>query len=106
MTREDILQLQQKIENDELQKTIHKWDECCQGKSSQEAREILTRLGEENAREVVKQWHNLGYTLIAKYSDGYCNLPDGAEPQNIGYSSKWLALTNYKEGPTSYNMKP
>jgi hypothetical protein len=44
--------------------------------------------------------------LIAKYSDGYCNLPCQDDAQYIGYSSKWLALTNYKDGLTSYAMKP
>lgn len=106
MTRVDILPLQQKIETREIQEMIHQWDECCLGKSGKEARDLLTRLGKENANNVVKCWHDLGYMLIARYSDGYCNLPEGEEPQNIGYSSKWLALTNYKEGPTSYEMKP
>ena len=106
MTKIDILPLQQKIETGGLQKTIRQWDECCRGKSGQEARNMLTRLGKKHANEVIKQWHDLGYKLIAKYSDGYCNLSCDKEPQNIGYCSKWLALTNYKEGPTSYEMKP
>jgi len=106
MSRVDILPLQQKIENEEIQKTIRQWDECCQGKSGREVRDLLTGLGEKNANKVVKKWHDLAYRLIARYSDGYSNLPEDNEPRNIGYSSKWLALTNYKDGPTSYEMKP
>ncbi len=106
MTKTDIMPLQQKIENEECQVMIHQWDECCRGKSDPESRELITKLVEENAKKVLKQWQNLGHVLIAKYSDGYCNLPEDKEPQNIGYNSSWLALTNYKDGPTTYKMKP
>ncbi len=106
MTRVDIIPVQKKIEELEFPKMIHQWDELCQNKSDQETRVILTKLGEENADKVIKQWHDLGDMLITKYADGYCNLPDQDEPQNIGYGSEWLALTNYKNGPTSYVMKP
>jgi dipeptidase len=106
MTKVDILPLQQEIEAEEFQKTVHQWDKCCKGKSDREAREILTRLSEENANEVIKKWHDLGNTLITKYSNGYCNLRGEDKPQSIGYSSEWLVRTNYKNGPTSYEMKP
>lgn len=106
MTRVDILPLQQLIEKAEFDMIVHQWDEQCRGKSGREVRELITELGARNAKSVLEKWHELGYTLIAKYSDGYCNLPDQKEAQNIGYSSRWLAHTNYKDGPTSYEMKP
>jgi len=106
MTRVDIQPTQQQIEEAEFPKMIHEWDELCRNKNDREAREILTKLGEENADLVIKQWHDLGDMLVTKYADGYCNLSNQDEPQNIGYGSEWLALTNYKNGPTSYTMKP
>ena len=106
MTRVDIQPTQQQIEEAEFPKMIHEWDELCRNKNEREAREILTKLGEENADLVIKQWHDLGDMLVTKYADGYCNLSNQDEPQNIGYGSEWLALTNYKNGPTSYTMKP
>lgn len=106
MTRVDILPIQQQIEEAEFPKMIQEWDELCRNKNDQEAREILTKLGEDNADLVIKQWHDLGDMLVTKYADGYCNLANQDEPQNIGYSSEWLSLTNYKNGPTSYTMKP
>ena len=98
--------LQQEIETKEMTKRIIKWDGYCRRISDLEARYLLTSLWEENANDVVKQWHKLGHVLIAKYSDNYSNLPDNEEPHNIGYDSKWLALNNYKNGATSYKMKP
>jgi len=50
--------------------------------------------------------------IMAKYSDGYINLPDGqysipitGEVRSVGYPSWWLDKTNYKQGPTGYEMK-
>jgi dipeptidase len=106
MTKVDILPLQQQIEAAEFPEMIHRWDELCRGKSGPKVRELVAELGAKNANAVIKQWRDLGDMLIAKYSDGYCNLPDQDEAQNIGYSSKWLALTNYQDGPLSYGMKP
>ncbi len=70
---------------------------------------------------MLKRWWDLADTLVAKYSDGYINLPGEDDPKEedekeedekedypkeIGYPSTWLSHTNYKEGPTSYDMKP
>jgi hypothetical protein len=73
---------------------------------------VLTEACKENANLVLDSWWSLAGELVAKYSDGYLNLPDGEyatppiEPtRNIGYPSWWLDKTNYSEGPTDYKMK-
>jgi dipeptidase len=106
MTKIDILPLQQRLENHQLQITIPEWDQLCRENHGQDLRDLLAKRATENAALVICEWHKLAGMLIAKYSDGYCNLPDQEEAQNIGYGSPWLALTNYKNGPTSYAMKP
>jgi dipeptidase len=69
----------------------------------------LTLLCEENANEILTKWWGLADTLIAKYSDGYINLPptppQNQEPKAIGYPADWLAHTNYRNGPVNYDMK-
>lgn len=71
--------------------------------------EVLTQWCSDNAETVVARWWALADRLIAKYSDGYVN-PKPSKPQNsgpvgLGYSSDWLKLTNYKNGPVSYDME-
>jgi dipeptidase len=104
MTQTDILPLQQKLESRESQ-IILDWDKACREKGGREPREMLAKFGEDNAAVIIDKWHELAGELIAKYSDGYCNLQDQDEALAIGYDSKWLSHTNYKEGPTSYKMK-
>jgi len=66
-------------------------------------------LCEQNAALVVASWWELADGLIARYSDGYINLPGTATqapaPVPVGYPSQWLGLTDYRAGPVSYDMK-
>jgi dipeptidase len=105
MCRVDIQPLQRRLE--EMQAEILRtWDEkVAAGASAEE----LTELTTQNANHIVESWWGLADRLIAKYSDGYVNARP-ARPQNpaatpIGYSSEWLGLTNYRSGPTNYDMK-
>lgn len=73
---------------------------------------VLTEACKANAASVLDSWWSLAGELVAKYSDGYLNLPNGEfatppiEPtRNIGYPSWWLDNTNYRKGPTDYKMK-
>jgi len=111
MTRADILPLQQRLEG-RSSRGVKKMDETVSGKSAEEARELVTRFCEENAERVVKRWWKMADTLVAKYSDGYINLPDGeySTPETekvrmLGYPSPWLDRTDYRDGPTTYDMK-
>ncbi|MGB9365070.1 MAG: C69 family dipeptidase [Xanthobacteraceae bacterium] len=105
MSRVDIRPLQRQLEDQQIE-TLHAWDDRFKtGGSAQE----LTTLCEDNAKHVVTCWWDLADRLIAKYSDGYIN-PLPSRPQNpaavpIGYPSDWLGVTNYRDGPISYDMK-
>jgi dipeptidase len=102
MCKVDIQPLQAGLEA-EQQRLLREWDQQCANP------EELTRRCAENADYVLKHWWELADRLIAKYSDGYINLSP-AKPQNpapvpIGYSAAGLGVTNYREGPVSYDMK-
>lgn len=101
----DIQPLQKNLEDAHV-KFVEELDrKCREGCSIGE----LTELCNENADAVIKTWWALADRLIAKYSDGYIN-PKPSRPQNktaigIGYPSDWLGLTNYQDGPVSYDME-
>ncbi len=84
---------------------IAAWDEAIQNKTLDDAKTILIELCLTNATAIFNKWWKMADTLVAKYSDGYMNLPEISTPINIGYSSDWLNVTNYKDGPISYDMK-
>lgn len=101
----DIKPLQEYLENKQIQ-LIEKLDLKCKENYTCEE---LTKECNDNANEIVKAWWELADTLIAKYSDGFIN-PKPSKPQNpaaigIGYSSDWLKLTDYKNGPITYDME-
>ena len=100
----DIQPLQQALEEMQMQR-LHEWDrKFAKGGTPGQLAAACTR----NADEILARWWSLADTLVAKYSDGYINPPPG-RPQNaaaiaIGYPSTWLRLTDYPQGPTSYDM--
>jgi len=67
------------------------------------AKEYLTTYSIDNANSVVTQWWGLADMLIAKYSDGFVNIPKTAE--EVGYPEWWLKEVGYDKGPISY-QKP
>ncbi|WP_243547121.1 dipeptidase [Pseudodesulfovibrio tunisiensis] len=118
MTRVDIQPVQQKLER-KAEAEIQKLDKLVENQSPANARTLITEFGASNAMQVLARWQDLTYTLFAKYSDGYINLPDlpdgrtyatpplseGEKVRMIGYPSTWLDKTDYRNGPTSYDMK-
>ncbi|MFC2102242.1 dipeptidase [Bacteroidota bacterium] len=111
MTNADIKPLQNILEAKE-QALIIQTDQSVQGLSQDDARIKLTEVCAKNTDNVITQWWHLGETIVAKYSDGYINLPDGhystppSDPTRmIGYPATWLNQTDYSWGPTSYEMK-
>lgn len=103
MTDHDILSLQRKLEIMSFD-FIKSCDDKCRNTSHINAVEYITKACENNANVVLKSWLKLAAMLIAKYANGYCNLEDQSAPKDIGYSATWLSYTNYKDGPTSYDM--
>jgi hypothetical protein len=84
---------------------IRKLDESSALMPEEEARMYVTQAVDVYAHSLVHRWWQLGDTLVAKYSDGYVNLPGDRGPYDVGYSATWLSRTNYGCGPTSYDMK-
>lgn len=117
MTEVDIKPLQKQIEEMESN-LVEKWDRDCEKLDGPKAAEYITEACNENSDYVLNKWRELGDMLIAKYSQGFCNLDLKAENKplitdeklvpaiNIGYDSKWLSYTDYSDGPKTYDMKP
>ncbi|MFC1562297.1 dipeptidase [candidate division KSB1 bacterium] len=57
------------------------------------ARDYLTEYSCSMARNTVDEWWKLGDYLIAKYSDGYINLPSTG--RTVGYPEEWLEAVGY-----------
>ncbi len=64
------------------------------------AGEYLTNYCIDNANRVVSQQWNLADMLIAKYDDGYINIPTTAG--EVGYPERRLKEVGYDKGPISY----
>jgi len=111
-TKSDILPLQRQLEYRSMN-FVRTMDCKVRGTPEQAARLLLAKRAADNSDYVLRKWWELGDMLIAKYADGYINLPDGryaapplsTMPVEIGYPSTWLDVTNYKDGPTTYDME-
>ena len=65
------------------------------------ARKYLTNYSIDNPHRVVSQWWELADILIAKYDDGYINIP--TIPEEVDRPEWWLKKVGYDKGPISYN---
>ncbi|GAH57193.1 unnamed protein product, partial [marine sediment metagenome] len=100
--KKDILAKQKEIEGKEfsMQEAIDAAALRLHEKDPALAREYLTNYCIDNANRVVSQWWDLADMLIAKYDDGYVNIPKTAE--EVGYPEWWLKEVGYDKGPISY----
>ncbi|MEF2230498.1 MAG: C69 family dipeptidase [Pseudodesulfovibrio sp.] len=103
MTRVDIIPAQTELETLALE-GAYAMDEAMEGKSPEQQKILVTQFSFDTAGMILNRWRDLTFELFAKYSDGYINLP-GKEANPIGYPAGWLDRTNYKDGPTTYDMK-
>lgn len=103
MTKVDIIPLQQELEQNAAD-AVSMVDRQIRGLPEDKAMEMITKFGMNNAKDVLSHWRSLGRRLVAKYSDGYINLP-GSPAKAIGYPAAWLKRTDYENGPTTYDMK-
>jgi dipeptidase len=105
MCQVDIQPLQRELEERQA-RLVESWDR--QFREGTNAHE-LTLLCEKNAGEIVASWWELADSLIARYSDGYINslvqAPQAAAPVPIGYPAQWLGVSDYRDGPVSYDMR-
>ena len=67
------------------------------------ARKFLTKYCIKNTYFIKDQWWDLTKYLIAKYADGYINIP--TEGTEVGYPRWWRDKVGYKNGPTTYEKK-
>jgi dipeptidase len=65
------------------------------------AQELLTTYCETQANQVVEEWWNFAWTLVARYDDGYVNAP-GEMSQEVGYPEDWYDKSEWPNGPTTY----
>lgn len=76
-----------------LQPVIEETAEKLYHKDPRLAQEYLTDYCCTKAQHVVNEWWQLGEVLIAKYSDGYINLPSTG--RSVGYPKEWLDAVGY-----------
>ncbi len=67
-------------------------------------REYLTTFSTQNAEYLFKEWWNFADQLIVRYDDGMFSVP-GKMAQPNGYPREWLEVTDWLQGPTSYEKK-
>ncbi|QGY42047.1 dipeptidase [Pseudodesulfovibrio cashew] len=103
MTEVDIKPAQRELERKGLAGVLA-MDRAVAGLSEAEARQRITEFSFNQAGDVLNTWRDLTFDLLAKYSDGYINLP-GTEARAVGYPAQWLNRTGYGNGPTTYDMK-
>jgi len=69
----------------------------------EKARDMLTEYCKTQANQVVGEWWDFAWVLVAKYDDGYVNEP-GKMTQEVGYPEWWRKAVGYGEGPVSYKQ--
>jgi dipeptidase len=67
------------------------------------AKRFLQEYCFKNSQEVMKEWIELGYYLVGKFSDNFNNIPKAG--QRIGYPKWWREAVGYQNGPTQYEKK-
>jgi len=101
----DIRKKQKEIEDREFaeQAKVEKMALDFYKKDRKFARKYLTDYCEKNANNIVAEWWGLADMLIAKYSDGYVNIPKIAT--EVGYPKWWRKKVGYEEGPITYERR-
>jgi dipeptidase len=99
----DIQQKQDEIEKAAME-SINETDKQALALYKQDpdkARELLTAFCENQANQVVQDWWDFAWLLVARYDDGYVNAP-GKMAREVGYPDEWYDKSEWKDGPTSY----
>jgi len=69
--------------------------------------QFLTDYSCQQAENVVDEWRDLWYRLVAKYNDGYINdvhKDHGRHPKGVGYGDEFFKQV-IKERPGYYDVK-
>lgn len=103
MTEVDIKPMQRSLEARSFCK-VEKASERID--SGEDAVKVVTEVANANAGFILGEWQALTRKLFAKYADGYLNPgpDDRRSAKDIGYPASWLSVTDYADGPVSYEM--
>jgi dipeptidase len=102
----DIQQKQDEIEFAEIE-SIKKMDKQALALYKQDpdkARQLLTNYCETKANQVVKEWWEFAWLLVARYDDGYINAPEKMV-QEVGYPQDWYEKSAWSKEPTTYQKQ-
>jgi len=100
---EDIRKKQDEIELAEIEgiKQMDRKALTLYRENPEKARQFLTTYCETQANQVVKDWWEFAWLLVARYDDGYVNAP-GQMAREVGYPEEWYPTSRWPEGPTTY----
>ncbi|MBI5346274.1 MAG: C69 family dipeptidase [Chlamydiae bacterium] len=101
----EVQKTQTKLEKEEFdnQKMIEEKALQYFSKDPKEGKKYLTTYCRDNANNIVNQWWDLAKFILAKFTDGFDNLPNSGS--KLGYPAWWLKDVGYEKGPTSYKEK-
>ena len=99
----DIQQKQNEIEQAAIEgiKTMDEEAAALYKKDPEKARQQLTAYCETLANQVVKDWWEFAWILVARYDDGYVNAPEKMA-REVGYPKGWYDKSEWPNGPKTY----
>ncbi len=98
--RRDIKDMQDLIELKEIRSVAY-FDSITAHVDDDDIPALLTEWCTSNADSVVSAWWAFSGDLIVKYDDGYVNSPERMAHE-LGYSHRWLEMTEWTDGPVTY----
>ncbi|MFA6119163.1 MAG: C69 family dipeptidase [Parachlamydiales bacterium] len=101
----DIIKKQNELEKLEFDNQLELEKKALEmfDKSPKKAKKFLTKYCIKNSDFIVNEWWSLLNLLLAKYRDGFINIPEMA--QLVGYPNWWLENAGYENGPINYMKK-
>lgn len=83
--KKDVIDVQQRIEKQELQDIISTDAQALAlyDNDPSEAASFLTNFCLGKSEELLNSWHNLSDLLIVKYADGYVNIPEFSQKRRL-----------------------
>ena len=102
----DIQQKQDEIELAEIEaiKIMDEQASVLYNENPDKAIQLLTTFCKTQANQVVKEWWEFAWLLVARYDDGYIDEPEKMA-QEIGYPKDWYPKSKWPDGPTGYEEK-
>ncbi|MBN2017428.1 MAG: C69 family dipeptidase [Candidatus Cloacimonetes bacterium] len=70
----------------------------------EKARQLITTYCKNQGNQVVDEWWKFAWLLVARYDDGYVSSP-GDMAKEVGYPESWYKISEWPNGPKTY-QKP